>query len=267
MYKSTLFFFFITLTSLILFSSCGNINSNILFKIPRGEVFKYDSIPLIPEEDFKLAPGDRFSFIFGTNKGEMIVLSQSGVNNSEVNNGESFNFQIQNRQNLLTYLVRQDGTVNLPVIGVIHVSGKTIVELEDEIQKLLSENYINPFVQIRVTNQRVIIFPGKGDAEVVSITNSNTSLLEVIALAGGIRDEGRANSIKLMRKTNNGKREIYKIDLSTIEGLRSAQMIIQSNDYIYVDFKPRFASSFLTEITPWLSVLTTALLTYSIISP
>ena len=159
------------MTSLILFSSCGNINSNILFKIPRGEVFKYDSIPLIPEEDFKLAPGDRFSFIFGTNKGEMIVLSQSGVNNSEVNNGESFNFQIQNRQNLLTYLVRQDGTVNLPVIGVIHVSGKTIVELEDEIQKLLSENYINPFVQIRVTNQRVIIFPGKGDAEVVSITN------------------------------------------------------------------------------------------------
>ena len=267
LYKSTLFFFFITLTSLILFSSCGNINSNILFKIPRGDVFKYDSIPLIPEEDFKLAPGDRFSFIFGTNKGEMIVLSQSGVNNSEVNNGESFNFQIQNRQNLLTYLVRQDGTVNLPVIGVIHVSGKTIVELEDEIQKLLSENYINPFVQIRVTNQRVIIFPGKGDAEVVSITNSNTSLLEVIALAGGIRDEGRANSIKLMRKTNNGKREIYKIDLSTIEGLRSAQMIIQSNDYIYVDFKPRFASSFLTEITPWLSVLTTALLTYSIISP
>ena len=79
----------------------------------------------------------------------------------------------------------------------------------------------------------------------MSITNSNTSLLEVIALAGGIRDEGRANSIKLMRKTNNGKREIYKIDLSTIEGLRSAQMIIQSNDYIYVDFKPRFASSFL----------------------
>ena len=255
------------MTSLILFSSCGNINSNILFKIPRGDVFKYDSIPLIPEEDFKLAPGDRFSFIFGTNNGEMIVLSQSGVDNVEINSGASFYNQMQNRQNLLTYLVRQDGTVNLPVIGVIHVSGKTIVELEDEIQKLLAENYINPFVQIRVTNQRVIIFPGKGDAEVVSIMNSNTSLLEVIALAGGIRDEGRANSIKLMRKTNNGKREIYKIDLSTIDGLKNAQMIVQSNDYIYVDFKPRYASSFLTEITPWLSVLTTAILTYSIFRP
>jgi hypothetical protein len=84
-------------------------------------------------------------------------------------------------------------------------------------------------------------------------------------LAGGIREEGRANSIKLMRKTENG-REIYKIDLSTIKGLNEAQMIVQSNDYIYVDFKSRIASSILAEIAPWLSLITTGLLTYSIIT-
>lgn len=267
MKKSTIFLFSLLCLFFVLATSCGNINSNILFKIPKGADFKYDSIPLVPQDDFKLAAGDRFSFIFGTNDGEKIILSQSGINNSVSGGQTNFNNQLQNRQNMLTYLVRQDGTSNLPVIGVMVVSGKTIVELEEEIRILLSENYINPFVQIRVTNQRVIIFPGKGDAEVVGIVNSNTSLLEVIALAGGIRDEGRANSIKLMRKTNNGKREIYKIDLSTIDGLKNAQMIVQSNDYIYVDFKPRYASSFLTEITPWLSVLTTAILTYSIFRP
>ena len=69
-----------------------------------------------------------------------------------------------------------------------------------------------------MTNQRVIIFPGKGDAQVVGISNANTSLLEAIALAGGIRDEGRANSIKLMRKTNHGNREIYKIDYQQLMG-------------------------------------------------
>lgn len=249
-------------------NSCGNVNSNILFKIPKGADFKYDSIPLVPEENFKLAPGDRFSFIFGTNNGEKIILNQSGIDNTILGSGTQDNLQMQqNIQNRMTYLVRQDGTSNLPVIGIIQVSGKTIVEMEEEIRILLSENYINPFVQIRVTNQRVIIFPGKGDAQVVGISNANTSLLEAIAMAGGIRDEGRANSIKLMRKTNNGEREIYKIDLSTIDGLKNAQMIVQSNDYIYVDFKPRIASSFLTEITPWLSVMSTAILTYTIFRP
>jgi len=246
-------------------SSCRNINSNILFKIPKGDEFKYDSIPLVPEENFKLAPGDRFSFIFGTNNGEKIILSQSGIGNNSNGTGQNNGLIYQNSQRQITYLVRQDGTSNLPVLGIISVANKTIVDLEEEIRLLLSENYINPFVQIRVTNQRVIIFPGKGDAQVVGITNANTSLLEAIALAGGIRDEGRANSIKLMRKTKSGKREIYLIDLSSIDGLNQAQMIVQSNDYIYVDFKPRFASAFLAEVTPWLSLLTTALLTYSII--
>jgi polysaccharide export outer membrane protein len=250
----------------VFFQSCRNINSNILFKIPRNSDFKYDSIPLIPQDDFRLASGDRFSFVFGTNDGENIVLTLSGVGNQVSNNNQQQQLIRNNGQNQMNYLVRQDGTANLPLLGVLPVAGKTIVQLENEIKEQLSDNYVNPFVQIRVTNQRVIIFPGKGDAQVVQIQNANTSLLEAIALAGGIRDEGRANSIKLMRKTKRG-REIYKVDMSTIEGLRNAQMIVQSNDYIYVDFKPRWASSFLLEITPWLSVMTTALLTWTLIRP
>jgi hypothetical protein len=70
-----------------------------------------------------------------------------------------------------------------------------------------------------------------------------------------------------MRKMKSGDREIYKIDLSTIEGLSQAQMIVQSNDYIYIDFKYRYATSILEEFAPWLSLLTTALITYNIISP
>ncbi|MDC1244289.1 polysaccharide biosynthesis/export family protein [Crocinitomicaceae bacterium] len=264
--KSRNLFFILSVFATLLISSCRNINSNILFKIPKGDDFKYDSIPLVPEENFKIAPGDRFSFMFGTNDGEKIILSQSGVQNTTNGNIQSSSNSMQNPQRQITYLVRQDGTSNLPVLGSISVAEKTIVELEEEIRLLLSENYINPFVQIRVTNQRVIIFPGKGDAQVVGITNANTSLLEAIALAGGIRNEGRANSIKLMRKTKTGQREIYKIDLSTIDGLNHAQMIVQSNDYIYVDFKPRIAAAFLTEVMPWLSLITTSILTYSIIS-
>lgn len=256
--------------SIVLLNSCANFNSNILFKIPKKSNFAYDSIPLEPEEDFRLAPGDRFSFLFGTNNGEKIILNQSGVSSESLNgqnNSQLNQMRMQNQNNQITYLVRQDGKANLPLLGDLVVAGKTILALENEIKTLLSENYIRPFVQIRVTNQRVIIFPGKGDAQVVGLSNANTSLLEVIALAGGIREEARSNSIKLMRKISSTKREIYKIDLSTIEGLKDAQMIVQSNDYIYIDFKPRLASSILQEIGPWLSLITTGLLTYSIINP
>ena len=248
-------FFVVLITSV---TSCSNINSNVLFKIPKGENFKYDSLPLKPSDDYVIGPGDRFMFYFSTNHGEKLIYGMSGVSGLD---GQSFN---RNTQQIQDYLVRRDGNVELPIIGLLKVEGLTSVELEETLTKILSKDYINPYVQIRFTNQRVIVFPGKGQARVVYLTNVNTTLLEVIALAGGLTNDAKANSIKLIRKVKN-KREIYKIDISTINGLKQAEMIVQSNDYIYVDFKPRVATSILTEVGPWLTLFTTSLALFTIL--
>ena len=87
-----------------------------------------------------------------------------------------------------------------------------MVQLEDSLNKLLSKDFINPFIQLRLSNQRVFFFGDRGNASVVNLQNTNTSLIEVIALAGGISENSRSNSIKVMRRTNSGKREIYKIE-------------------------------------------------------
>jgi polysaccharide export outer membrane protein len=237
------------------------VNSNALFKIPKDGSFKYDSLIMNPTDDYILGPGDRFSFQFATNDGERIIFNQSGV--SELMEGN----QRQNQQrNRIDYLVRQDGKANLPLVGEIYVKGLTMVQLEDSLNKLLSKDFIKPFVQIRLSNQRVFFFGDRGNAQVIYLENTNTSLIEVIALAGGISDNSRSNSIKVMRRTNNGQRRIYKIDLSTLKGLNEAEMIVQGNDYIYIDYKPRIASSVFKEIGPWLSLATTSLAVIAIFS-
>lgn len=256
--KRLIKYFFVVSITLIL-CACANINSNIMFKIPKGENFTFDSIPLKPTEDYVIGPGDRFTFNFSTNNGERVLSSMTGINNADSYNNK-------NNQLIQDYLVRRDGTAELPVIGLLKVQGYTTIQLEDTLTELLSKNYIDPFVQIKLSNQRIIIFPGRGEAKVVYLSNVNTTLLEVIALAGGLSEDARANSIKLIRKNKN-KREIYKIDLSTIQGLKQAEMIVQSNDYVYVDVKPRIASSVLTEVSPWLSILTSVLLIFTLTRP
>jgi polysaccharide export outer membrane protein len=251
--------FLFVLSFIAILSACANINSNIMFKIPKGENFTFDSIPLKPTEDYVIGPGDRFTFHFSTNNGERVLSSMTGINNADSYNNK-------NNQLIQDYLVRRDGTAELPVIGLLKVQGYTTIQLEDTLTELLSKNYINPFVQIKLSNQRIIIFPGRGEAKVVYLSNVNTTLLEVIALAGGLSEDARANSIKLIRKNKN-KREIYKIDLSTIQGLKQAEMIVQSNDYVYVDVKPRIASSVLTEVSPWLSILTSVLIIFTLTRP
>lgn len=251
-------YFFLLITIVLLLQSCNawkNVNSNQMFKTPKDGSFKFDSLQMAPSEDYKIGPGDRFMFFFSTNNGERIINNLSGVNSDNYQNQR----MMQNSQNMMDYLVRQDGTAEIPIVGEYLVAGLTIVQLEDSLTKILSRQFQNPFVQIRLSNQRVIVFPGRGQAQVVYLQNVNTSLLEVIAMAGGISNDGFSNSIKVMRQNKSGKRSIFKIDLSTIEGIKQAEMIVQSNDYIYIDYKPRIASGVLIEIAPWISLISTSL--------
>lgn len=243
--------------SLIFLTACSTMNSNEMFQIAKKSDFIYDSISNATLDEHKISLGDRFTFSLSTNNGEKIIVGASGIANSSKLNESNTSTQLQD------YLVQQDGTVELPLVGTIKAAGMSTRVLEDQLEGFLSKDYLLPFVQIRLTNQRLTIFPGKNSAQVINLQNTNTSLIEVIAMANGIREDGRANSIKLIRKKDN-KRMIYKIDLSTIEGLKYGEMLVQSNDCIYIDSNPRITREILKEIAPWLSIFSSSLAIYAI---
>lgn len=224
-----------------------------MFKVPKGEV-NYDSIPMSPTEDYKISIDDKISFTLFTNNGAQIIDVMSGVSEEVSRASRDFEF-----------VVRRNGEVELPVIGKIKAEGKSIEEFEDTLTSLFSM-YQDPFVQVRVTNQRVIVFPGNGsDAKVIPLINANTTLMEALAQAGGITDRGKANTIKLMRKVN-GKRQVYGIDLSTIEGLKYVDMIVQANDYIYIEPTPDLGKEIAEDVVPVISILSSAIIIFSAIN-
>ena len=248
--KGLLFGIFI-LTLLV--NSCG-VNSNVMFKEAKSEINR-DSIPMFPTEDYRISADDKISFTLATNNGKQIIEKLSGIS-------ESASQQATN----IEYIVRRNGFVELPVIGQVKVADLTVEACEDTLVKLFSKEYIDPFVQVKVTNQRVIVFPGNGsDATVVPLLNSNTTLMEALAHAGGITDRGKANTVKLMRRVD-GERKIYWIDLSTIEGLQYVDMIVQANDYIYVEPTPEIAKEISKDIVPVISLASSALFIISAIN-
>lgn len=254
------FFFeriFIGLVGSLLFvlTGCG-INSNLMFKEAKGEdVVMSDTIPLNPKEDYKISVDDKITFSLSTNDGKKIIESMSGV--TTVSGSTSITQE---------YLVRKSGFVELPVIGEIKVVGLTLAQCEDTLEQAFSKEYQNPFVQVRITNQRVIVFPGNGaDAKVIPLLNNNTTLMEAIAQAGGITERGKARAIKLMRREGD-VRKVYRIDLSTIEGLPYADMIVQGNDYIYVEPNPELTKGVVKEVAPILSIFSSALIIFTVFS-
>jgi polysaccharide biosynthesis/export protein len=214
--------------------------------------YPFDVPPENAPSNYKIAPNDIIEFRLYANNGFIVV--DNGSNNDVVRNS-----RIE-----INYNVLPDGSVRLPLLDTVRIVDQTIREIEFKLEQRYSEYYVNPFIQIQVVNKRVVVFPGSGsDARVITLTNNNTTLMEALALAGGIPDRGRASRVKLMRKSGK-ERKVYLIDLSTIDGLKYTDLIVQANDYIYVEPAPRLGREILTEIAPYISLLSSAIVVYSV---
>ncbi len=232
------------------------INRNIMFRTPTD--FAFDPFNPIEDVNYRIAPNDLISFQLFSNKGERLLSMTAGATAGGANGaGGGMNQQFMNQGGGFAYEVRPDGTVDLPELGRVKMVGLNIDEAETFLEEAYSENYVDPLALIEVTNQRVLVFPGEaGVASVVPLVNPNTSLLEVLALSGGIRARGDARNVKLIRRGDNG-RTIHQLDLSTIEGLKLANTTVQAGDIVYVEPLPQYAREILADISPVLSLITT----------
>jgi polysaccharide export outer membrane protein len=243
---------------LLVIQSCG-INSDLMLKTPKDYVFDKLDVESANAEinEYIVKVDDIIKFKFYTNKGQkvldLVTRAEGGT--------QSLGFA-----NSMTYTIMPDSLVKLPVIGNLNIVGKSIKETELFIENEFKSLYVDPFVQISVTNKRVIVFPGSGgDSKVVYLTNNNTTLLEVLALAGGITERGRASKIKLMRGEKENKK-VYLIDLSTIDGLKYADLIIQNGDYLYIEPVPELGKEILKEIAPVVTIISSAAVIISVLT-
>ncbi|HEU4718184.1 MAG TPA: polysaccharide biosynthesis/export family protein [Bacteroidia bacterium] len=257
--KKTVFRFagFIVVVAFLIFSdSCNVLNPNIM--LHAGRKYKYDTLAndSTVAKEFTLGPNDIIEFRLFANDGfKMIDIISSG------NTGASNNTLMRTG---FEYTLDDSGTVRLPVVGDQNLTGLTVRQAEDSLQKKYSEYYVDPFVIIKIINKRVIIYNGEpGQAKVVGLSNNNTTIIEALALAGGISGDGKAYNIKLIRHTTDPKKpiKVYKINLSKIDGIKDGSTIVQSGDIIYVEPRKQIAGKALREVTPVLS-LTTSLLTF-----
>lgn len=241
---------------LLLTQSCS-VNSNLMLKTPKEYV--YDSLPdNLKTEEYRIAPNDVIRFRLYANGGFLVIDLAAGTAQAAGNGGAANT----RAGSFIEYLVRPDSSARLPMIGDTKLAGYTKLEAELYLQGLYKKFYNDPYVQLQVTNKRVIVFPGNGaDAKVIPLTNNNVSLMEAIATAGGIPERGRSRRIKLIRFVED-ERHVYLINLSTIDGIKQMDMIMQANDIVYVEPVPDIARELVKDIAPVVSLVSSLWLIY-----
>jgi len=243
----------IVLTAMVC-ASC-TINKNIMFKTDHD--YEYDTPSDSTDTHLELSPNDRILFRLFSNEGARLIELTAGIAGDQRGNAILPAF---------TYTVQPDGMVELPEVGLVNIAGMTIQEAQDELELLYSQFYKRPYALLEIVNNRAIVFTGSGgQASVIQLTNQNITVIEALALAGGITNRGNASQVKLIRRFDDRPYEVYLMDLSTIEGIRYANMVVQANDVIYVEPVPEVASEVLKDISPFVSIVSGLALIYAIL--
>ncbi len=134
--------------------------------------------------------------------------------------------------------VNSNGQISLPLIGGMMAGGRTIPELEADLATKYADGYLQkPQVSVFVkefTSQRVTLEGAVTKPGIYPITGK-TSLLQAIAMAGGVDDKfADLGGIILMRNID-GKRMAAAYDLRQVRKGRVEDPLIYGDDIIVVE--------------------------------
>jgi polysaccharide export outer membrane protein len=116
--------------------------------------------------------------------------------------------------------VNEEGLIVMPLIGNVRVGGLTPQEAERAIADRLGENYLqNPQVNVFVmeyASQKVTV-TGHVKSPGVFPLAGETTLMQAIALAGGLDEVAKKQEIVVFRRQKSGAVNAYVVDLAAIE--------------------------------------------------
>ena len=143
------------------------------------------------------------------------------------------------------------------MIGYLYLSGMTIDAAEKYLEKKYAEYYKEPYVRVKYMNKRVIVLGSPG-GQLIPLENESISLIEVVAMAGGINEGGNAGKVRLIRGDLH-EPEVFLVDLSTVKGMRESMLDIRPGDILYIEPHVRVVNEALRDIAVIASVVTSTI--------
>jgi polysaccharide export outer membrane protein len=136
-----------------------------------------------------------------------------------------------------TVRVNARGALTLPLIGEIQAGGLNGQQLEMLLAQKLKETYLqDPQVSIFIkefVSQRVTVSGSVNKAGVFPISGK-TTLMQAIAMAGGLDKLANESDIKVFRDRHDGLREVLAYDLAPIRKGEMADPVLHTSDVIEV---------------------------------
>ncbi len=246
--------------------------SAMLFSCQTGKDIPYmtniDEIPIAALSAATTQAGD-----FTIKPGDLLLINVASSNSDAVKPfnklqyvptlGSNIGYNIGDMTTIY-YLVDDNGNIDFPVLGKLHIVNMTKKSIEEYIASLIYPRYLTekPSVECRIQNFRVFCLGDFNAPGIIQASNGRLNLIEAIAMCHDLTLQGKRDNIMLIRTDANGQRTVKRINLNDASFFSSPDFNLQQNDIIYVqpsEIKARSAWSAPPLLNFGLSMLGTAM--------
>lgn len=219
----------LVIAGIFLFSSCVPQKKMLLLK-DMEMASENKSIEYLNERslDYKIQPGDNL-FIRAFNI--IDERNTSILNGSETRVGSMGS---ESSIYLNSFTVNKEGFIDYPLIGPVEVKNLTVDQAKEKLEEALAQYVKETTLIVKLSDFDLTLLgevhkPGK-----YKVYKSEISILEALALAGNVNNFAKTESVRLVRRTDNGS-EIITLNVGNADILSSPYFYLKPNDIIYVE--------------------------------
>lgn len=166
--------------------------------------------------------------------------SRTGANEPgyRVNAGDRLDISVWKEEDLQRQvLVRPDGAFSFPLAGQIMAEGRTIAEIQSELEERLARyipDLVSTVTVVDVNGNRIYVI-GQVNAPGSFVMNPVLDVMQALAMAGGTTPFAALRDIRILRR-QDGVQRAYGFDYTEVADGRSLQQNVQlqSGDVVVV---------------------------------
>ncbi len=250
---------------MMLFASCGPSQELAYFKeAPRNEETEQDG-----QFSKGIQTNDLLYIYVESRAPEATVRFNQETNKIAIDGGVVMN---PGGSAVTGYLVNNEGDIIFPVLGRLHVLGKTHAQLAAEIeQKLVSEGHIlDATVTVKLMNFKVSVLGEVRQPGQIQASGERLTIFEALSMVGDMTIYGQRHNVTVVRE-ENGNRIVGEIDLTSKDVFDSPYYYLHQNDVVYVEPNMKqkrnaerdpMTLSYISSVVSIVSVLTSAFYYY-----
>lgn len=219
----------ITFSLLLMLASCNTTKDIAYFQDAQ-----HGKELTIEHKQITLQPEDKITIMVNTRSPELNNMLNLPYVTRQIGSTTSYG----TTQGISAYTIDNDGDINFPTLGKVHIAGMTRSEVANKIKSLLDKEgkAKDATVTVEFANLRYAVLGEVKNPNSYNIDRDAITILDAISKAGDLTIQGQRTNIQVIRREKDNTEKVYKVNLCSLEELQSSPVYyIQQNDVIYVE--------------------------------